>query len=510
MNAATTKALATVLLLGALLLYATLQQHLHAYDEGFMLEGARRLWRGEFLYTDFWTIYPIGQYQLMAWSFDWLGESVSGPRLVDALTRLALSCVAAFSVARVTQRAAWGVATGLLLLVWQAAVGFPNFPGFTALLLITCAAALWAHAPQSAHPRLQFSVAGTVVGTAALFRHDMAGYAGLAFVGTEVLLGALWQRSRWAPLACGIAGMVGAVAAGITWQLQGAAPMAMLEQLVLQPAKVMPLYRWMPWPEPGNLRTLPVLLVPILTLITLATVALPFMRQAPLPLRRLHMLHALTAAVMLAQLSSRRDVIHATPAWLALIPALCMTWQQAWAVGLRHSRPLAWAVLLFTGVMCLGITARPAAKAVWATAMALKQTPDAPLFSRLGWASLEPDQQALLARLQALPASSVLYVGVEDHDRFTTNEPAWYFLSGWGSRVFLHDLHPGVSNAPELQRQTLQEMARHGVNVVILTHSECDTVNQSCLTPQVNLVDDHIRQHFRLAHRAGKYSLWLK
>lgn len=155
-------AVTLVLLLGLLVLYPLLVQPVVPYDEGFVLERARRVLHGEVPHRDFWSIYPAGQYHLIALAFGWFGESISSARLVDATVRLLMACTIAWSVAQGTRKALPGVATGGLAVLCLAGTGFPAFPGFTAMLLILGSASLWSLAPCMTRPMQGYAMAGSL------------------------------------------------------------------------------------------------------------------------------------------------------------------------------------------------------------------------------------------------------------------------------------------------------------------------------------------------------------
>lgn len=494
-----------VFMLGLVLLYPLLLQPIVPYDEGFMLERARRVLQGEVPHRDFWSIYPAGQYHLVALAYDWLGESITSARLVDALTRLLSACAGAIAVAHVTRHALLGCITGTLMLLWLGGVGFPVFPGFSAMLLILAAANLWAIAPGARRPLPLQVGAGLLVGTAAWFRHDMAGYAMAAFLATELCLGRLSRKRGWTDLTLGLGAAALMGLTGLMWQLADVTLPTLVEQLLSQPSKVMPAYRWTPWPDLSDQRMAAVWLVPFCVLAMLTAGFTQVLRNAPMPIRRMHLIHTLTATALLAQLSVRKDVIHAAPAWLALLPALCLAVFVTWP-RLRARQASGLLTVLLCG-LTLMVSARPAGKTVLTAVQSLVAPPASGYLSREGLAGLSQEQRQLLSWLQKQPRDAGLYVGVHNHDQFNGNEPIWYFLSGMGSSVFLDELHPGVANLREMQMRTIQELSHRNVRFVLLTDSPCETANQSCKTPNLNLLDEYLSRHYSVRMRFSRYTI---
>lgn len=498
------QATTVVFLLGLALLYPLLLQPIVPYDEGFVLERARRVLHGEVPHLDFWSIYPAGQYHLVALAYAWLGESITSSRLVDALVRLLTACVVTWGVAHVVRSKLVALATGTLMLACLAGAGVPGYPGFTAMLLILAATSLWAASATQSRPRNWALSAGALLGVAAWFRHDMAGYALMACITAELCLGQLTDKRAWSALVFGLMGAGAMGAVGLAHQLTEVPLEALLQQLVQQPAEVMPAYRRTPWPEWRNPRTLSVWLVPFSTLVALVAACMPALRQAPVQVRRSHLMHALVATVLLAQLSVRKDPIHAVPALMALIPALCVTAALTWPK--RATAVGAWVLPVLACALLLGLTVRPAGKTLLSTMQAMKRGTAPTPFTRQGLVELTKEQQTLLNWLQTRPHGAGLYVGVTNHDQFGGNEPIWYFLSGMGSPVFLDELHPGVANLQHMQARTIEELRSRSVRYVLLVDSPCEQGNESCHTPNLDLLDEYVRKNYRVLLRLQKYT----
>jgi hypothetical protein len=498
-----------VVVIGAILLFQTLLQPVLSYDEGFILEGARRVLHGQFPNNDFWTIYPPAQYKLIALAYQLMGESITSARIVDATVRTLLACVSTLLVYRVTLSIKWAILAGLLPLLWLAGIGFVGFPGFPALLIISSATAIWALAPSQTNPTWSYALAGCLFGGAAAFRHDLAGYSLLALITFELVTKAHSDKQRINGI---IAALVSVAITGLvllTWMTRHVPANLLIEQLIFEPARVMPTYRWTPWPALSNTRLIAVWLVPILVLLSLVISRTSLMTGASTDLRRTHLAFSMTSAALLAQMSVRKDIIHATPAWIILLPALCLIWYQVFRLRhttTRRTSALAWITL----IVCLFLTARPLVKTAMSTVQSASTRHSGQLFSRAGWASLDNDQTQLLDWLATQGHDTQIYIGVTNHDQFSNNEPAWYFLSGRGSPVYLHELHPGIANSREAQSRTVAELAEKKVEFVILTESPCDAFNASCRTASLGLLDHYIQSNYTPTAQYGRYRVLVR
>ncbi|MDI1347752.1 hypothetical protein [Aquabacterium sp.] len=498
-------AITVVFLLGLALLYPLLLQPIVPYDEGFVLERARRVLHGDIPHLDFWSIYPAGQYHLVALAYAWLGESITSSRLVDVLVRLLTACVVTWGVAHVMRNKLVALTTGLLMLAALGGAGSPGYPGFTAMLLILAAASVWATAASQSSPRNWTLTAGALLGLAAWFRHDMAGYALVACLTAELCTGRFTDKRAWQAMAFGLIGAGAMGAIGLAHQLTEVSLETLVQQLVQQPAEVMPAYRRTPWPDWRNPRTISVWLVPLSALVVLASTCMPALRQAPLQVRRLQLMHAFVATALLAQLSIRKDAIHAVPALMALIPAMCVTAALIWPN--RAKTAGSWVLLLTVCGLLLTLSARPAGKTLLNTLHALKRPPVPALLTRQGMAELTAEQEVLLNWLQTRPHDAGLYVGVNNHDQFGGNEPIWYFLSGMGSTVFLDELHPGVANLQHMQARTMEEIRSRSMRYVLLVDSPCEQGNESCNTPSLDLLDGYLEKNYQVRLRLKKYTI---
>jgi hypothetical protein len=121
---------------------------------------------GALPHRDFWTLYPPGQFAVLAGVFDLLGATFESAMLLDALVKGAVAALAAWHAIRLAGLRA-GLATWLLSTLWMWSLGgfraLPTLPA-TGLVLAAIAAA-----STERWNRTRAALAGAWVGAAVLF-----------------------------------------------------------------------------------------------------------------------------------------------------------------------------------------------------------------------------------------------------------------------------------------------------------------------------------------------------
>jgi len=206
-----------LLVLGALISGFTMLQDIDPFDEGLMLQAARRVGGGQLPYRDFLWAYGPAQPYLLAGLFKLFGVSLLHWRILRVLADAAVALVAyllvrdrpvgdrpgAASAGRLRQ---W-TATAVPVAVWLAAITEMAEPRsanpFAVALLCSLGALLVASREGTPAGRRTLLSAAVLSGLAAAFRLDFALY-GLAGVAISILLGR-GMRSALAYLVASVA-----------------------------------------------------------------------------------------------------------------------------------------------------------------------------------------------------------------------------------------------------------------------------------------------------------------
>ena len=500
---------------------------LNIYDEGIILTGAARVMRGELPYRDFWTQYSPGQFYTLAALFSITGKSVLAARWWDVVTR-ALLAVALYLLAARATNPMRALPVWPLAVLWLTYYGFFSYPLFQGLLFSLLCLLVYLRGLESAR---WMPLAGGLFGMAFVFRHDMAIY----LAATVVLTGAAhaWVRStRPSDLARQLAPMV-IVAALIVlpvtlYFLVQVRPAELLNQLFLFPLLEFPKVRDLPYPKlTGEVDNLPFYapfliygLVFVSALVRLRRLSLsnmPATADAGARIRALAMLAmAVFGAFGYNQARVRSDLIHTVHFFtlaLALAPALFSAGAAGATSAYRRVGGHFVGMLGMTLMLMLCIdpldnyVGQMQAQSNDARYLAAKIKAAPPIAQGI---AVEDWQTGLLTvmKFYAEPEDSV-YIGLKRHDRVFANDVMSYFLIDRPAPTRYHEIHPGVVDTLAVQQEMIADLERTKPRLVFLTDifDGASEPNESNKSKGVKVLDEYIRQHYRVFTISGPYSV---
>ena len=533
--------IALLCLAGAILLYLPTRVPLNIYDEGLALVNALRVSRGEMPFRDYWAIYPPGQSYTIAAVFKVAGTTVSAERAYDALVRL-LGAVMVFLVARQMVRGwigpvlIYGLVIGLL-----AAATFYGYAMFPAILCAFCA--LWCFFQYLAQRRQRWLLAaGLASGITALYRVDVAGYAGVAIVLSLLLYDLLSKANddssatrRRTFVGNGLLVVGGALL--IALPFYGYLALAgngseLFNNLLIFPATTFHAVRhlpypgflpdWSRWQQRGEwlaqvdwvlgewLRFyLPLLIYSLVALISLVTLSGALRKRRTITAGDAQALAVLVLGLgLFVQALSRYDAIHALPTALPALLLLGWLWQRL--VTARWWRPfMAPLPMLLTLIPLFVYGYLPYAQ----LRTLVEHFPPNRCFSTLPRASCVPilaEQAALIDELNRQdPGNGALFVGVPTHDRIFINDVSFYFLANRPIATRYHELHPGVATTLPVQEEIAQTLeAQQTPWVIIADWGNPNEPNGSALSSGVTHLDEYLHTHYTFTKQFGNYQLW--
>jgi len=495
-------------------------------DRDVTIAAGDRILRGDWPHRDYWTIYAPGGALAVAATFAVLGRELIAVHAV-AVAAAALACGAFYRLlVAVGVRARAGlVATAVFALaIWTPSPPLDSY-AFARLLLLLGLERVVA-VLRGGGPRVAL-VAGLVFGSLAWFKHDVAAYAaaGSALaVGFARLPGASRVLGRFA-VGCALPVVPGMV--WLAW-LGGAAAW---HDLIVFPASDFVAVRAEPFPA---------LLPPLRTWLASlggplepravghAALAFATWGQAVLP--------ALLFALWGAQALARR---HA-PA-LEWLPVACLPFFWAAAHVQQNTHLASMGILsallaalwwprerlpLLRGALAalLALLAASflAGSGVQFARMQLEQRSARPL-ELPGTAGVRvPAQQA--AAYQAIVSrvrretsrDEPLYVALARHDAVVIGDPSFYFLADRPAATAYHELHPGVVDRLEVQRQIIDALEAQRVRFVVRWRfgwpdERLDAIlaHRQRHLPELGAreLDDYLRDHFEEVVRSGEYDL---
>ena len=502
-----------------------------AYDEGLVLYGASRVAAGDLPYRDFWTLYGPGSFYVLAALDHLLGPSVLTGRILDAAIRAAVIMLVYRLVGRRNGRSVPLVSALACFLVLAVGVREYLFPALAATATALLALCLMRPiiVDRGGSP-WRWLLPGAAVGATALFRPDFGLFASAAclWAGFAPMGGRARSAAALSPFVLGVA----AIAVPLyVWLLVRVPGSAVLDDLVLTPARVYVANRSLPFPSPvaairaawGTRSVHPFFgLWPFLSLLVAAgAIVLAAVRRAggrpssdPSASGRLQFeATTLLLVCFCAKGAVRVDSVQVLPAALVAIATFGLAFASA-DVGPAWMRRLPWCAGSIAGLTMfaslvhahrLSLISDGAPAYVF---QALGCHPSAG--PRLGCFALDPDRSAVLDYLlRHARAGDRLYVGTGRHDKLVLNNVELYFLSGLPAATVWEELHPGVQTTAVVQQAMMAEMTRRPPAFVV-RNTEWDSLeepNASRYPSGVLLLDKFLQARYRPVLQAGSLSV---
>ncbi len=130
---------------------------------------------------------------------------------------------------------------------------------------------------------------------------------------------------------------------------------------------------------------------------------------------------------------------------------------------------------------------------------------------RFGYARIDHDIQEMVQFIQSNTSENdAIYVGVKNHDQFIINDVIIYFLADRQYATKYHELHPGVTNTLDVQKEMIQELEENAVKLIVLTQRYWKEPNDTVVDAKLNYLDDYIYQNYELSEKFGAYEIWMQ
>lgn len=523
-----------VLVAGLLLTPGIFLRPLSRYDEGLAAYGAVRVQAGAVPYRDFWTLYPPGQFYVLAWFFGLFGPSLLVERVYSVTTDV-LTALASHRLATRLVPPRWAMASPVLTVVSLSTLNF-GYPVGPALLLTLGSCVFLARFFEGKGSG-NLLLAGLLTGGIFLFRHDLGCYATL--VGTAVVLclrpaNGLGTCCLSTPAAAArYLAAIAVVVLPVLALLLSSVPWPTLwADLVFFPTTVYPSVRRLPFPGPLPPRTLlfegrhpPARY--FMTLLQRLSIYFPLvvfaLTAAGLLARRLRQgrligpdrLRFLLLLLGLAYFNHARlrsDQIHLVAATL---PAIILF--NSLAYEWLSDRGRAWAVRLAAGGLCLALLVAVCApfRITGASLLRWRKADPAPVPLTLARARglyaapsvVGPLEEAVRYVQTHVPAGEKIYVGVSRHDQIFANDVLFYFLSERDSATPYHELHPGQADTAAVQAGIIDDLKRHRVAYLVLDETTDDEEPSDSHRVGAGDLDRYITRHYTPARQFGPFTI---
>jgi hypothetical protein len=534
-------------LISLVFLTLTMARSVNTYDEGLILLGADRVLHGAVPYRDFYDLYAVGQFYVLAALFKLFGASVLVERVWDTIVRCCCVVLVPVLVAQVAPRRV-ALACGVANLVWVASYRFYGYPVFPCLALALAGLVFLAPVFGNGGAARRLVAAGLCAGVIALFRYDI----GISVFGAEFALLAvtIWFQQRdtagwWRVVlrclllfAAGFAVIV--VPAAIAFAANGMIP-DLIFQAVLYPARYYVRMRSTPFPHLWVLRVDPVRFAVYLPLVFCAATS-PSLFAAirdrsagespgqPAGMRpRLQWLLLtllILTLIFFVKGSVRVGIVQMAMALttsLVLAGALAQPIPGRGLIGRFMAAAAVAALFVFTVLRLPTDFETVWPNLAWAAEPAAWQLPASGVPTPAGSCRMPPgfEQMACFSMpeetietasyvQQHTGPNDPVFVGLTHHDRLFGNDILLYFIMHRPPATKWYEFDPGMTTLAPIQQQIVDDLKRAKPKLIVLEPNWVDFAqepNDSMISSGVTILDDYIKQTFEPVATFGQYTI---
>jgi hypothetical protein len=507
------------------------------YDEGFAVFNATRIMEGDVPYKDFWTIYPPGQFYVLAAIFKTFGTNLLIARIYDTIVHFVIVICTYLIAKKITSHSLSLLACVVttLLLAIADSYAYAVFPAM-ALALLSILSML--QYTQTGQRRWALS-AGLLTGMTTLFRWDIGLYTGIS-VALTILFSHFFQMTQETKLPAKellkpskllstlFGGALFIVLPCYGYFICRSGFGNLWTQAVIFPTTMLHEVRWLPYPSliPSSLPyTLNIFAfiatnsefsnwlrfyVPLVIYgIAFYDLSLSLLRKRVVYNPHFFGTTTLTilGVLLFAQALSRYDYIHVLPssivAFLVIIPIIHR--------GVLNFHNLVLRYYFVTAVFVLVVF-----YFLFPVRSILISTKNfSPLgcyshIDRAGCIYISKDQeQAVEFITMHTRGGESIFVGNRRHDLISINDVGFYFLSNRPSATKYHDLFPGVATTRSVQEEIVDDIKLKSVQWVVLVNvPESRESNASAVSSGVHVLDDFIRSAYAPIVKFGNYEIW--
>jgi hypothetical protein len=506
--------------------------------EGISTVGAERVLDGEIPYRDFWTMYAPGQFYLLALLFRIFGTHL----LVEVIAASILCAIAACVCYRlvfnlVGRNLAALVPAGIFLVALYNTGYFKRLGSYAPAILFIFAGLNFMVLYYKKGKFGYLFAAGVATGAAAVFKHDVAGYAAIA------ILAGLTAHHVFAAVTTGSERVL-----LLPWRLLGYAMgfstifipisayfLVLAGPDILKDLVVFPLTNFRFARPEGYPNLFPVGLYNPSGLKMLDNVFTYIKFTVPFAL---FLLGLVTTGLALK--SSKPEYV-----------AACVTFSVGYIVhyAAAHVQINTHIVTMSVYAACSGVVLyeligdkvfahRPAYAKLLAAAVAGWFISLAAKPAYLGWEAwksatvalklpkvsgfkVSPDQAKVLTELSTfvtthIPRGEQLFVGLHRHDVVVIGDVMIYFILNHPNATRYQELHPAITDTAPVQSEIIGDLTARNIELVILKHIFADETLERVKTdflrnlPHIGAtdLDAFISEHYVEVEKFGPYGVW--
>lgn len=492
-------------IISSMYLFPIIKMPIGVYDEGVILAGADRIQKGYVPYKHFWTIYPPGQYYIISFLFDIFGSSILIARIYDIFIKTILSLsifslifnfVHSYKIALI----GWAIA-----IIWIAQNTLVVYPVYPAILIIYLSITFFIFHIEKNNNSL-ICISAMLTTFCSIFRHDLAFFtAATIFIVLSVRT--LFNKNKnWTPIYIYIVSFLIIGLPILFFTLKMIDPIELFSQLFLIPSEIIFKYRWLPYP-PFSFGTMPFFLFPLVLLTGLIFALVQIVKYKNNDTLTYGILViSLLGVFFLNQVRVRSDIYHLLPVALNSIILIPIFF---WLLLKNSTISRHW-ILAYIYILTFSIVFIPPVLIKFQSLIDdyysdIKQS----TILRGSYSGLSDDLENVVLYIQnSTPKNDKIYVGVKNHDQFTINHTILYYLANRDSVTRFHHFEPGVTNTINAQKTIKSELIASSPEMLILTNSYWYEPNESRFDLGIDIVDNYIREFYKLEAKFGIYEIW--
>lgn len=493
--------------LSVLYLLHIITMEVNVFDEGIILSGADRVLKGHLPYNDFWTVYPPGQYYVLAFLFDNFGSSIFIERIYD-ITIKALIAIVIFAIIRKLLSSNKAAILGwILALFWIGAADYPAYPVYPAILLIYLAIYFFLiHIEKNNSSALISS--SILLTVSAIFRHDFAAYAAVTILSLLLLRKATEKRTTWFAISSYLGGFLIVGLPFLYFILIKFNLTQLFNQLIIHPLEITNKYRWLPYPPP-SLENIAFYIFPLISVIGVCFSLFRIIKNKKTdPLSYGILTISLLGVLFFNQARARSDIIHLFPTAInsiILVPIMWVILSQLFSPNHR------WVIRLLFIIAFTFTFISPIKKKILSfktDSFIITGNHD---LERAGYAQLPVHLKEIIKYIQSNTSSEeAIYVGVNNHDKFIINDIIIYYLSCRNYATRYHEFSPGIANTLLGQKTIISELKNSSNKLIVLSPGYWYEPNDTKIDFNIDIVDSYIRKNYDLKSSFGDYDVWIR
>ncbi len=513
------------------------------YDEGLVLTAAMRVAAGQIPHRDFYANYGPADFYAIAALFRLFGQSLLIERLYSLFVEASL-VVSTYAILSSYCRRSTAFWTSIAVLLWLFGIGATSgSPLIPALLANMLGCALVLPVLSGATPRWRIFLAGAISGIGALFRYD-TGVALFCIQTLTIAIAAVVGRDRsklrefLSNFGTCFAGFALVTLPPAIYFASVAPLRSFVHDIILYPSKYYRVARGLPFPG-VSLKTLdnvevylPLVIVGVslylwLSLLKTARAGGDTHEECVRPRQSGFLLtFSILSAVMYLKGLVRVGV---GQMFLAIVPSLFLL---ALLFDLRLSLPQRFrqAIVAFIWLSSISVVwadmrtvkalrAQHASVPEYLVAASRRSLPEV----QAGWCERKTPMTRGLCfssdddRIRTTEyidnhstADQTLFVGLDRHDRIFVNDNLIYFASHRLPATKWSHFDPDLQNRLDVQTEMIHEleMSRPPYVIEDSEFAASNEPNDSSKSTGVTLLDDYIRNHYRLTQTFGVFAVW--